>query len=70
MNDNVILADVRAGTNLNTAGVTLEAYPQVKLRATLTAEAVGLTPELHEWSLTWIVMERRVYLPVVVKSGF
>ena len=41
--------------------------PSLKLRATLTSPGAGATPALLEWSVSWTVIEHKVYLPVVVK---
>jgi hypothetical protein len=65
--NNVILANVPGGTNLAQAGLRLAAYPSLKLRATLTSTVARATPALLEWSVSWTVVEHKVYLPVVVK---
>ncbi len=65
--NNVILGNVLSGTNLTQAGLDLAAYPNLKLRATLTSPGAGATPALLEWSLGWSVTERQVYLPLVMK---
>lgn len=64
----IVLPDVSSGTNLAQAGINLATYPSLKLRATLTSTVVGMTPALLEWSLSWSVIERNVFLPVVSKE--
>ncbi len=65
--NNVILPNVPSGTNLAQAGLGLATYPSLKLRATLTSPGAGATPALLEWGVSWSMIERQVYLPVVMK---
>jgi hypothetical protein len=66
-NDNLVLSNVPDGTDISAA--LLATYPTLKLRATLTTSQPGLTPELHEWSLGWIVPpESKVYLPLAIRN--
>jgi hypothetical protein len=67
VNNTIILTKASDGLDLSSAGVDIAAYPSLKLRANLSAASVGLTPQLHEWSLAWSVEEQRVYLPLIVK---
>lgn len=68
LNNNAILTGAGDGDDLAQAGVDFDAYPSLKLRANLTTTTPGLSPQLHEWGLSWLVEEHRVYLPLVRKS--
>ncbi len=65
LNDNVVLANASDGADLS--AISLITYPSLKLRATLTATAAGLPPELHEWRVGWAVPDKNVYLPVILR---
>ena len=68
LNDNVVLPNVSDGADLSSLSVTL--YPSLKLRATLSRTTIAeASPKLHEWSLGWAIEERKLYLPLLVKSG-
>jgi hypothetical protein len=62
--NSLLLGNVSSGTNL---GLDQAGQPSLKLRANLSATTLGLTPQLHHWSLDWIVAVRKVHLPLVLK---
>ena len=65
--DSVLLTNVAANTDLTAAGITLVDHPILKLRANLSTAAVGQTPHLHSWQLSWIPRLNRVYLPLIIR---
>lgn len=68
VNDSMVLADVSNGADL--ASLSLDSYPSLKLRATLTRMgAMDPTPKLHEWRVAWTPEVYRIYLPIVIKNG-
>jgi hypothetical protein len=68
--DQVVLADVSGGTDLGEAGVSLDTYPSLKLRATLTrTQTADPSPRLHEWQVGWVPEVHKLYLPLVIKNG-
>jgi len=65
--DAPLMHDVPSGGSL--AGIDVSTYPALKLRATLSSTAVGQTPRLDEWRITWSPdYPNRVHLPIVGKS--
>ncbi|MCP4408262.1 MAG: hypothetical protein GY807_10975 [Gammaproteobacteria bacterium] len=63
--DNVVMANVSAGTDLS--GLSLSTYPTLKLRATLTSTTAE-SPKLHEWQLSWEPKVEKIYLPLILKN--
>ncbi|MEM7028158.1 MAG: hypothetical protein AAF629_01100 [Chloroflexota bacterium] len=67
LNDQPLLSNISDGTDLDNAGLSIANHPSVKLRANLSTNSLGQTPHLHAWSLSWLSVSRKVYLPLVLK---
>jgi len=60
-----VLADIASGTDLSSLDPAQ--YRALRLRVRLSSGAVGETPALDRWQLTWKVATQKLYLPVAAK---
>lgn len=66
LDNSPIMTNVASGASL--AHLDPVQYPALKLRLNMNSTAVGQTPALEKWQLSWQVKVHEVYLPVVLKE--
>lgn len=64
INNTPIFTNVASGMSLS--ALNPNAYPSLKLRATLTTDDLAKTPSLDQWSICWHADSLKVYLPLLL----
>jgi hypothetical protein len=66
LDGSTLLADVASGTELSGL-ISPTHHPSLRLRVAMASMAVGETPVLDGWQLSWQVGKYKTYLPLVLK---